>query len=144
MKIYLISAAGVIFLSVIVSLLIPEGKLSKTILFVMKLACIIVLLQPIKGLFKINKTESDEPLSDYTYICGVYSDELSRQYGDALTKKFGFECNSEVKVGFNEGKFKVETVSVEINSQDENKIEEIYEYLRKEGYINITVYAKGH
>ena len=34
MKIYLLSAAGVIFLSVIVSLLIPEGKLNKTITFV--------------------------------------------------------------------------------------------------------------
>ena len=38
MKIYLLTAAGVIFLSIIVSLVIPEGKLNKTIVFVMRMA----------------------------------------------------------------------------------------------------------
>ena len=49
MKGYLLTAAGVIFLSVIVSLIIPDGKLNKTIVFVMRMACILVLLQPITG-----------------------------------------------------------------------------------------------
>ncbi len=56
MKTYLLTAAGVIFLSVIVSLLIPEGKLNKSIVFVMRLACIFVLIQPITGIFKIKSS----------------------------------------------------------------------------------------
>ena len=53
MKIYLISAAAVIFLSVLVSLIIPEGKLNKTIVFILRMVCIFVLIQPITGIFKI-------------------------------------------------------------------------------------------
>ena len=44
MKTYLLTAAGVIFLSVIISLVIPEGKLNKSIVFVMRMACILVLI----------------------------------------------------------------------------------------------------
>ena len=53
MKVYLLTAAGVIFLSVVVSLLIPEGKLHKSVTFVMRLICIVVLIQPVTGIFKI-------------------------------------------------------------------------------------------
>ena len=53
MKGYLLTAAGVIFLSVMVSLLMPEGKLNKSITFVMRLICILVLIQPLTGIFNI-------------------------------------------------------------------------------------------
>ena len=65
MKTYLLTAAGVIFLSVIVSLVIPEGKLNKSIVFVMRMACILVLIQPISGVFKLKSYPLDEPLFDY-------------------------------------------------------------------------------
>ena len=64
MKTYLLTAAGVIFLSVIISLVIPEGKLNKSIVFVMRMACILVLIQPITGIFKISSASVDEPLYD--------------------------------------------------------------------------------
>ena len=35
MKEYLLTAVGVIFLSVIVSLIVPDGKINKTIVFIM-------------------------------------------------------------------------------------------------------------
>ena len=70
MKAYFLTSAGVIFLSLIVSMLIPEGKLNKTITFVLRLACIFVLLQPISGIFKITSANTGgEPLYDYEYVC---------------------------------------------------------------------------
>ena len=54
MKAYLLSAAAVIFLSVIVSLIIPEGKLNKKKVFVMRMVCIFVLISPNTGNFKID------------------------------------------------------------------------------------------
>lgn len=87
MKTYLLTAAGVIFLSVIVSLLIPEGKLNKSIVFVMRLACIFVLIQPITGIFKIKSSTVNEPLYDYEFICKVYSDNQSEQLEKLIAEK---------------------------------------------------------
>ena len=88
MKTYLLTAAGVIF-----SLVIPEGKLNKSIVFVMRMACILVLIQPITGIFKISSASVDEPLYDYVYICKVYSDNQSEQLEKLLLKEFSEECD---------------------------------------------------
>ena len=81
MKVYLLTAAGVIFLSVIVSLLIPEGKLHKSVTFVMRLVCIFVLMQPIAGLFNIKETNASwtDDFFDRQYVCNVYSEHQSEQ-----------------------------------------------------------------
>ena len=143
MKTYLLTAAGVIFLSVIISLVIPEGKLNKSIVFVMRMACILVLIQPITGIFKISSASVDEPLYDYVYICKVYSDNQSEQLEKLLLKEFSEECDCVVEIVHDNGNFKAESVTVETNSQDEKIINDIYEYLEKLNYINITVYAKS-
>ena len=64
MKEYLLSAVGVIFLSVIVSLIVPDGKLNKTIVFIMRMVCIFVLIQPVSGIFKITDADIEEPIFD--------------------------------------------------------------------------------
>lgn len=143
MKAYLLSAAAVIFLSVIVSLIIPEGKLNKSIVFVMRMVCIFVLIRPITGIFKIDSSAVNSPMYDYEYICGVYTDNQSKQLEQLLLKEFGQECECFVEVKYNEGKFEVSKVNVQLNEENE-KINEIYEYLVKLGYINITVYAKSN
>ncbi len=144
MKAYLFTAAGVIFLSVIVSLLIPDGKLNKSITFVMRMACILVLLQPVTGIFKIGETTSKEPMYDYVYICKVYSDNQSEQLEKVLKEKFGEECDCTVEIIHDDGNFKVNSVNVEVNTQKNQTITEIYAYLEQSGYINITVYAKSY
>lgn len=145
MKVYLLTAAGVIFLSVIVSLLIPEGKLHKSVTFVMRLICIFVLIQPITGLFNIK--ESDSALSDdyfdYEYVSGVYSAHQSEQLETLLEKKFEVDASCAIKVEYVKGEFKVTEVEVEVNKNNGKLIEEIYAYLDGLGYINITVYAKS-
>ena len=143
MKAYLLTAAGVIFLSVIISLVIPQGKMNKSIVFVMRLACILVLLQPITGIFKLSSVSVDSPMYDYEYICNVYSDNQSVQLEKLLLKQFSIECECNVDIIYNEGDFKVNGVTVALNAEDEKIIKEIYAYLEDLKYINITVYAKS-
>ena len=143
MKIYLISASAVIFLSVIVSLIIPEGKLNKTIVFIMRMACIFVLIQPITGIFKISSGAADSVFYDYEYICKVYSDNQSEQLEKLIAEKFSVESTCYINIVYKDGEFISEGVSVQINEANDENIRDIYEYLEELKYINISVYAKS-
>ncbi|MBD5632574.1 MAG: hypothetical protein HDP34_05030 [Clostridia bacterium] len=141
MKTYLLSAAGVIFLSVIISLLIPEGKLNKTVTFVMRLICIAVLIQPITTIFKISDSQSTTLKTDYGYVASVYSEHQSGQLENLLITEFNAESDCRVSVEYQDGEFKVTETCVKL--ENEKLIEEIYAYLQELGYINITVYAES-
>ncbi|MDE5943593.1 MAG: hypothetical protein K2H30_05225 [Clostridia bacterium] len=143
MKTYLLTAAAVIFLSVIVSLIIPQGKLNKTIVFVMRMACILVLIQPITGIFKIKTSSQGEAIYDTEYVATVYSKNQSGSLEKLLYSEFEEECVCNVNVVYDGVNFTVESVSVQTVSQNNKLIEDIYEYLEQLGYINITVYAKS-
>lgn len=143
MKTYLLTAAAVIFLSVIVSLIIPHGKLNKTIVFVMRMACILVLIQPITGIFKLKPSSTGETLYDTEYVASVYTKNQSESLEKLLYKEYAEECDCQVNVVYSEGKFKVDIVSVQTSSENDKLISDIYAYLKKLGYINITVYAKS-
>lgn len=143
MKTYLLTAAAVIFLSVIVSLIIPQGKLNKTIVFVMRMACILVLIQPITGIFKIDVSSKGEVIYDTEYVATVYSKNQSESLEKLLYEQFNEECECQVNIVYSEGNFKPESVSVQTSCENNQLIENIYEYLDKLGYINITVYAKS-
>ena len=103
MKVYLLSAAGVIFLSVVVSLLIPEGKLHKSIMFIMRLICIFVLIQPVAGIFKIGGGDGDsaqkENFIDYIYVSSVYSEHQSGEL-EKLIKKDSIDMIHAHTIGF--------------------------------------------
>lgn len=143
MTTYLLSAAGVIFLSVIISLIIPEGKLNKTIVFVMRLCCIFVLLRPISGIFKLQSEETFSQYFDYEYVCRAYSENQSEQLEAALEEKFETELDCKVVIVYEDGNFKADSVNIEVFGDDKKIIDEIYAYLDGLGYINISVYAKS-
>ena len=143
MKAYLLTAAGVIFLSVIVSLLIPEGKLHKTVTFVMRLVCLLVLIQPVTGIFKIGDTETTSKYFDYEFVEDVYTDHQSRELEKLLQKEFGQKTECIVDVEYKDGQFKAEKVQVALEKDGAKFINQIYAYLEKLNYINITVYAKS-
>lgn len=143
MEKYLLSAVGVIFLSVIVSLIIPEGKLNKTITFVMRLICILVLIQPLTGISKISSVWSGGDFFDYGFVCAEYSEHQSSQLKILLYDEFGVETECAVKVNYQDAQFKVDKVEVCINGQKADFIDKIYAYLQELGYINISVYAKS-
>ena len=143
MKIYLLSAAGVIFLSVIVSLLIPEGKLNKTITFVMRLVCIMVMIQPLTALVGGIGEAGDIKSADYAYVCEIYSEHQSGELEKLLFEKLGAKTKCSVEVGYEDGEFKVTGVTVLTEENNSKLIESIYEYLGQLQYINITVYAES-
>lgn len=143
MQTYLLSAAGVIFLSVIVSLLIPEGRLNKTITFVMRLICIFVLVQPVTGIFKIPSDVAEGEFFDSVFVCEEYSRHQSTQLDALLSEKFCTDCLCNVEVTYTDSQFKVESIEVCLFDGDKNLIERIQAYLEELGYINISVYAES-
>ena len=143
MKTYLLSAAAAIFLSVIISLLVPEGKLNKTITFIMRLVCILVLIQPITGLFKLSPQWPTDSTVDYVFVESVYSDHQSAQLEKLIKTEFETECECTVKVEYADGEFKAKEAAVKIKEDNSELIKAIYEYLQELNYINITVYAES-
>ena len=137
MKEYLLSAFGVIFFSVIISFLIPEGKMNKLILSVIKIICILVLVQPLTKLFF--KFELSEDAINFEYVCTVYSKNQSREMQKHLMEEFLVESECNIVIDYGEDGFIVEkTEIITFNAEDEiNK--KIYAYLVNLGYINITV-----
>jgi len=142
MKTYLLSAAGVIFLSVIISLLVPEGKLNKTVTFIMRLVCIFVLIRPITGIFKIGSDDVKDTV-DYEYVSAVYSDQQSEQLEKLLSSEFGADTECAVTVEHTEEGFKITGMQIKLSEENEKLINDIYAYLQQLGYINITVYAES-
>ena len=141
---YLLSAAGVIFLSVIISLIIPEGKLNKSITFIMRLICSLVLIQPITGIFKIGgESAAGGSLADYTYVSSIYSEHQSEQLEILIDKEFEATTDCKVTVNYADGNFKVSEIEVQLQENNPKLIKQIYAYLDGLGYINITVYAKS-
>ena len=142
MTAYLLTAAGVIFLTVIVSFIIPDGKLNKSVNFILRLVCIGVLLQPVTQLFNFSPT-AEAPLADYEYICGIYSQTQSEQLEKEVTENLGIPCDCTVAVTFEDGKISESGVTVFVEDCDDEKVNFISEYLKGLGYINITVNEKG-
>lgn len=143
MSTYLLSAAGVIFLSVIISLIIPEGKLNKTITFFMRLVCIFVLIQPLTGIFKSVGVENGEvATADYAYVSAVYSEHQSTQLQALLNKEFNAETSCSVQIEYVDGEFKATATEVRVENSAEDKqitAMEIEDYLLELGYKNVTV-----
>lgn len=143
MKTYLLSAAGVVFLSVVVSLIVPDGKMHKMVIFAMRLICIFVLISPLVSLFKgeVADTGAGSDI-DYTFVEQIYSEHQSEQLEKLLLKELSAETDCFVKVAYDGEDFKVNSVEVALKENFELS-DKIYEYLQGLGYINITVYAKG-
>ena len=107
------------------------------------MACIFVLIQPLTGIFKIKSSSDGEVFYDYEYICGVYAENQSDQLEKKLADEFSAECTCSIEIVHDNGVFRAESVTVGVNSQNNEIIERIYAYLEECNYINITVYAKS-
>ena len=141
MTAYLVTACGAVFLSVIVSFVIPQGKLGKSITVVLRLICIVILISPLLQLFGLS-VEDTEIAVDYDYICEVYSDNQSEALEELLESKFDVQTECTVVIVYSDDEFCVQSVEVCLISSDKQIAEEIYEYLQEAGYINITVYEQ--
>ena len=139
---YLYVALGVVFLSVIAGLLIPEGKLKKSVNFVLRLICILVLINPLLNLFGIEEEVKNITL-DYGYICEIYSKNQSELLTQKVIEDCQTECVCTVEVISEDEKIKESGVTVTGNFKDEQSINKILEYLQGLGYIDIIVNDQG-
>jgi hypothetical protein len=139
MQSYIAVAAGMVLLSVVLSLIIPEGKLNKIINFILRLACILVLIQPITQLFNINLSDDGSSLIDYEWITSVYTQTQNTALTKAIYEKFEVECDCDVDYTYVDGKFVENSVTITINNCNDQTKNSIYEYLKGLGYIHINV-----
>jgi hypothetical protein len=142
MTAYIATAAGIIFLTTIISFIIPDGKLNKIINFVMRIACICVLIVPVKDIFNFSTEESS--VVNYEYICSVYSQSQSKALEDLLYENFEIECECTVYVDYSDGEIRESKVEVVTSFVDEQINKKIYAYLSDLGYIDINVNEKTY
>lgn len=138
MKTYLLTAVGVIFLTVIISFIVPEGKLKKSVNFVLRMVSIAVLISPVTKIFDFSLPEQSMAY-DYEYVSQVYSQNQSRLLTEKVAEELGYDCVCFVSVTFEGDKLSENGVTVSGKFENQKTIEEITEYLKGLGYINITV-----
>lgn len=138
MKTYLLSAVGVIFLTVIISFIVPEGKLKKSVNFVLRLVSIAMLVSPVTKLFKFTPSSSSTTY-DYDYVCAVYSQTQSRLLTQKVQDDLGLDVVCQVKIKYDGQKISENGVIVTGNFKNVQTVSQITEYLEGLGYINITV-----
>ena len=142
MTAYLVTACGAVFLSIVVSFVIPQGKLGKSITVVLRLICIVILISPLLQLFGIS-VEDTEVSVDYDYICEVYSENQSKALEELIENNFNVQSECTVVIVYWDDWFSVQSVEVCLMSSDKQIAVQIYEYLQEAGYINITVYEQN-
>ncbi|MCD8372286.1 MAG: hypothetical protein LUD27_03185 [Clostridia bacterium] len=141
MTAYLVTACGAVFLSVVVSFIIPQGRLGKTITATLRLVCIAILISPLVDVFDFS-SEAYEDFVDYEYICSVYSKTQSDAMQQVLYEQFAVQSECSVTIIYSDDAFCVEKVEVCLLNANEEIADKIYEYLQADGYINITVYEQ--
>ena len=141
MTAYLVTACGAVFLSVVVSFVIPQGRLGKSITVVLRLVCVVILISPLLQLFGIS-VEDTEVSVDYNYICEVYSENQSKALEALIESNFNVQSECNVEIVYSDDGFSVQSVEVCLMSSDKQIAIQIYEYLEEAGYINITVYEQ--
>lgn len=142
MTAYLVTACGAVFLSVVVSFIIPQGKLAKTITFVLRIVCIAILISPLAQIFTISD-ESFDSMVDYDYICKQYSNSQANSLEAFLEEEYSAQSECTVNIVYGEKGFYAESVEVCLIGSYGDLAYKIYEYLEQADYINITVYERS-
>ena len=96
MTAYIASAAGAVFLTVVVGMIIPDGKMAKSITFVLKIVCILVLLSPLINIFSIDIGAETGAIIDYDGLSDILSSNQSAQLEKLIFEQFGVGCECSV------------------------------------------------
>lgn len=142
MTAYLYLSAGTVFLTVLFNFIIPEGKMQKSVNFVLRLACIFILVSPVLKIFDFNVASTENQIVDYNYICSVYSQNQSAKLEKLIYEKFGIECECEVDFTYENNSFKENGVQIYVVIVESETLDDVVAYLRELGYININVNEK--
>lgn len=142
MTAYISVAAGAVFLTVVVGMIIPDGKLNKSVNFVLRMACILILISPVFGIFNITLPGEDGGIVDYDYVSEVFSQSQSAELEKLIEENVGIDCDCSVSIIYEDGSFKETGVTVYAENVGNDLIDEVVSYLRELGYININVHEK--
>ena len=142
MTAYIASAAGAVFLTVVVGMIIPDGKMAKSITFVLKIVCILVLLSPLINIFSIDIGAETGAIIDYDGLSDILSLNQSAQLEKLIFEQFGVGCECSVYIDYDGRSLNQTGVLISADDAESSLIEEIVSYLRELGYININVNEK--
>ena len=142
MTAYIATAAGAVFLTVIAGMLMPEGKLGKTINFVLRIVCIAILISPVFKIFELDLESGGGGAVDYEYVCEVLSHSQSRALENLIEENMGVDCRCLVEVVYEDGAITQTSVTVCTDNVEKEVNDGIVSYLRELGYININVHEK--
>lgn len=142
MTAYIASAAGAVFLTVVVGMIIPDGKMAKSITFVLKIVCILVLLSPLINIFSIDIGAETGAIIDYDGLSDILSSNQSAQLEKLIFEQFGVGCKCSVYIDYDGQSLNQTGVLISADDAESSLIEEIVSYLRELGYININVNEK--
>lgn len=121
---WLLSIAGIISLSVIVELMLPEGQLNKYIRSIFSFIVVLVIIAPLPGLIGKNFSFSDISISDnytlqedYIYQMNVYKTEAIQESISLEIKNSGYN-GVEVSVSSENfsTNFKINAIYVELRN----------------------------
>ncbi len=148
MKAYVLSIAGVVLLSAIVTLVLPNGKMGGAIRAGCKLVCLLVLIAPFATLATGKSLSVQTVLEDGAYLatCQSLAEEgeagkiellLNQDYG--ITTEVRVEC--EAKSPFSVKKVTVEIVDFGIIASEEhiNIMKKVETACKKEYGCEVTV-----
>ena len=142
MTAYIASAAGAVFLTVVVGMIIPDGKMAKSITFVLKIVCILVLLSPLINIFSIDIGAETGAIIAYDGLSDILSSNQSAQLEKLIFEQFGVGCECSVYIDYDGQSLNQTGVLISADDAESSLIEEIVSYLRELGYININVNEK--
>lgn len=118
MKGYILSLAGIVLLSAVITVILPSGKMGKFIKGAMKLFTLVVLVSPfVKDWDKSIPLYTEKSINmdeEYLSSCATtLAEEDERAIREALVQSFSVEAEVEVERKA-EAKFPLEKISVKI------------------------------
>ena len=101
MKAYILSIAGIVLLTAVISVISPHGKMGAFLKGVSKLAILVVMVSPVASFFTehTNTLASSEISADTEYLAycaGKLSEQDERTIEEMLYKEYGVTASAEV------------------------------------------------
>ena len=135
MKSVLTIATGVVFISLIATYVIPNGKLRRSINLVLRLACILALVSPV---LKLILPDVKVEYVNYNQVATVFEKSQENYLQKLILDKFGADCECNLIIEYDGNIIAEKGIVIKIKDNFDKR-EQIYSYLIELGYINIIV-----
>lgn len=135
MKNILLIASGVVFLSIILTYVMPDGKLKNSINFILRTVCVLTLITPITQFFFSDNSSIDVNYGD---VANIYRLNQEEYLESVILREFDVECDCLLNIDYVDNKIIENGVTIYL-LENFNEADKIYSYLTNLGYINIIV-----